>query len=361
MHGGRHTGLRIIHGLFALFLGALAATVFADERANPRYPWDSRPTKCLAEPQASQPWCILDSWPSFGLSVNRLTQLNQSDQFALFERALGELATSKKTFVSGTPLANAAYEAVRRVMEGLDTRETYSNKFIPWKQAYPDSPFVAFADALYTRDKAWKIRGNGYASTVSPESWRLFALRLREAEKKLLDAPVALKETPLWHDLLLTIALDSREVESDPKIVFENAIRQWPRNFNFYAVLLDRSVPKWGGSWLTVDSLIKLWSQQLEATEGKSLYARLYIGVLDGGVPPDQTAMSWSQMKDSFDDLVVRYPDPYYKNLYASYACLARDKAAFGTAMGKLPKAELQPTTWLFGHSYDACMLWAAI
>jgi len=63
-------------------------------------------------------------------------------------------------------------------------------------------------------------------------------------------------------------------------------------------------------------------------------------------------------MKRSFVDLIARYPDPPFKNLYASYACFARDKTAFEDAMRGLPSNLLMPNFWLSGHSHEACLRW---
>jgi len=91
------------------------------------------------------------------------------------------------------------------------------------------------------------------------------------------------------------------------------------------------------------------------------MYSRLYISVKDQGVTPNETAMEWNKMKKSFDDLIRRYPAPKFKNLYASYACFARDNDAFAAAIRRISSHELDPEDWLSGNSYEACMRWAAI
>jgi hypothetical protein len=350
-----------IQWFLALLLACVTGTPHADELAGPRYPWDNRPTKCFTEPSASQPECIFDNWPSFEETIRRLAFLYGTEQFALLERAMTDLTKSEKTFASGKSTASAAYQAFRRLMPAPGTRPNEQDRIRRWKEAIPNSYFVVFADARYLYGDAWNSRGSGYAGSVSPESWDLYALRLQEAEKKLMSAPQSLKDTPLWDNLLLAIALDSRKVESVPQVVFENAVKRWPRYFDFYEVMLTRLTPKWGGSWDDVEMFIDKWSRQRESTEGTSMYARLYIGMLSQGATPDETAMKWAKMRTSFDDLVARYPEPRFKNLYASFACFARDKSSFGKAMSLLPSRELMPDEWLPGSSYEACIRWAGV
>lgn len=350
-----------IRVFLALLFACVAVTANADNLGGQRYPWDTRPTKCINVKNALGPECTIDNWRTFDETVQRISFLYQTGQYALLERAMVDLTTSEKTFASGKSNASAAYWAFRRMMPAPGTQPSEQERIRRWKETIPNSYFAVFAEARYLYGNAWNVRGSGYAGSVSPESWELFAHRLKEAEKKLMNAPKPLKNTPLWDNLLFAIALDSREVENDPNTVFENAVKRWPRYFDFYEVMLTRLVPKWGGSWEIVETFIDKWSRERESTEGTSMYARLYISLLSQGVTPNETSMNWGKMGKSFEDLIARYPDPRFKNLYASYACYARDRSSFNKAMDKLPKHQLMPDDWLSGHSYEACARWAVI
>ena len=96
-------------------------------------------------------------------------------------------------------------------------------------------------------------------------------------------------------------------------------------------------------------------------TEGKSVYARLYMSVLQGESNLAVTKMNWKLMKASFEDLSSRYTAPYFRNAFASYSCMARDKAAFAGAMKILPKEDLIKDDWLSDYGYEACMQWSAV
>jgi hypothetical protein len=272
-----------------------------------------------------------------------------------------EIASSKKRFVNGDSPASAAYWAFRRLMPAPRTNESHQGKISRWRDAVPASYFVPFAQSRLMYANAWNVRGSGFAGSVSKESWELFGIRMQEAEKILLDAPEALKDTPYWHHLLLAITQDSSQSSNSVDAVFEEAVKRWPTYFDFYELRLTRLVPKWGGSWEQVESFIDKWSTQLARSEGSSVYARLYVSVKKQGVTPEQTRMDWAKMKRGFEDLVQRYPSRDFKNLYASYACFARDKVAFSAALRSLTPEELQPQEWLSGHSYEACMRWGGI
>lgn len=350
--------IAIVLGVAAVFM--LNGAAQAQSPAAPRYPWDHRPTKCFAEDAPALGDCKLENWPTFGLTTRRLAILYFNRQFELLEHALAEIATPERRFASGESGDLAIYEAFRHMLPGggVDQGE-WEGRIARWRAAAPESRYTHFAEARFLYSYAWNGRGSGYAASVSKESWDLFNIRLQEAEQLLFKAPQHLKDSPLWHNLLLAIASDTRSVRSDPEEVFEQAVKRWPSYYNFYGVRLSRLLPQWGGSWEAIEAFIRKWSRAQEASEGRSLYARLYAAVLSMGYTPDQTRYDWNLMKESLAELVTRFPDPWYRNLYASFACVARDDAAFRKAISAIPRHELIPGAWIRGHSPEACMRWA--
>jgi hypothetical protein len=356
------TGLAVL--LLASCLAAEAAPK-APAPAQTRYPWDRRAELCSASaPSPSPDLCTGDDWSSWSLTHQRVGFLFTIEQWGLLERALKETVPSKRVYPGGDSPASAVYWAFRALMPAPGPIDDARRKVEAWKKAVPDSPYVEFAQARLAYASAWNARGTGGAGSVSKEAWELFGLRLGEAEQTLYSASPALKDTPLWHHLLLAIVQDvpgSRANGHDNKAdgVFALAVRTWPRYFDFYELRLTRLVPRWGGSWGAVESFIDRWSRQLSATEGDSAYARFYASLRSQGVTPDQTRADWPRMKAGFEELTARYPSAEHRNLYASYACAARDKVAFTAALAKVSPEPPDPRAWLPGHGYDACLRWA--
>jgi hypothetical protein len=361
MSNGYRTNDRLTYVTLVFLTSLFAANSLALAELAPRYPWDTRSSSCLTESNSPSSECVLTSWPDFETTVQRVAFLYRTENFTLLERALAETVSSNIKFTSGRPASSAAYWAFRRLMPAPGVSPTEKDRVARWKAAIPNSYYAIFAEARFMYSNGWNVRGSGYAGSVSTESWELFAARLKDAESILLNAPAALKDTPLWHNLLFAISLDTDQVKSAPRTTFEQAVKLWPEYYDFYEVMLTRLVPKWGGSWEQVESFIEYWTKQRFSQEGDSLYARLYISVLNQGVTPNQTILNWDKMKRSFKDFIARYPDQTFKNLYASYACFAKDRAAFNDAMQALPKGLIAPDQWISGHSYEACLRWSVI
>ncbi len=344
-----------------VFLFLTSADVWAQGDQERRYPWDERPGLCFESEANVTPQCELNSWSDWDMTVRRVVSLYLAADFELLERALHELLTSRKTYSNGASTASAAYWAFRTAMPGPGAHEGNAQLIDHWIKRFPDSPFAVFAQARYAYASAWNARGGGYSGSVITESWELFRIRLHEAEKVLLAAPESLKNTPLWHNLMLAIAQDLGANDLNPDQVFKQAVALWPRYYDFYEVRLTRLVPRWGGSWSAVEKFVDHWSSNSAKTEGSSLYARLYISLNKQGYTPDQMELSWNKMRKSLDDLTDRYPSVEFKNLNASYACAARDRDAFNQAMKKLTPSQLHGAAWLNGSSYEACMRWSSI
>lgn len=351
------TWLHLLVGVFLTF-----QAFAADKVGDTRYPWDLRPEVCFHAYDATASYCRRDDWPHFNGTVERFLFLFESRQFAVLDRALADVVESKRYFSSGRPATSAAYWAFREALPAQSGQRSITNEWISsWKSARPDSYFVVLAETRLIYSDAWRIRGNGPASSVSRESWEIFRSKLREAEQVLKNAPRDLKDTPLWHNLMLAVLLDLPEPRDTAAKVFLQAVTRWPEYYDYYDLILTRLIPSWGGSWDQVEQFIDYWTNKQFSHEGFSLYARLYINLGAQGVTPDQTRFDWRKMQRSFTDLTRRYPDPIFKNLHASYACMARDRRAFGAAMRALPEGARLPESWLPGHSLDACLRWGGI
>jgi hypothetical protein len=294
---------------------------------------------------------------TFATASRRVQMLYQSEQFTALEDAINELVHTNDKFISGKPKASAAYWAFRQQFPAPGVATNELEKIKRWREQIPQSSYAIFAESRYWYAMAWNGRGGNFAGRVQDESWKLFHANLQRAESLLLQSPASLKDTPLWHNLLLAISQDSTEVKSNPEQVLAAAALKWPQYYDFYEVRLTRLVPKWGGDWQTVDAFISHWAKKQSKLEGKSLYARLYISMQSSNaVPASEIKPHWGKLKGSLRDLVKRYPDPKFKNLFASYACLLGDAKQFRETMTASSATELNPMDWLPDAPYASCV-----
>ena len=349
--------------LFVFLMGATALAFAQQPSGVPvqaDYPWKPAKGLCTGGLEKVLTACDPENWPSEVVTRERLETLYTAENWALLERALGEIVASGKRYESGVPATTTIYSLFRKRMGAPGMPSAEVQRVERWMTAYPKSSFATYALARTQYAAAWNLRGAGYSGSVSKESWELFEIGLQRAEKTLLNAPQALKDTPLWYHQMLAISLDLKKPVEQPLSLLERAGKKWPDYYGIYLIAINRLVPQWGGSWEEVDAAIGKWSTRAEQREGKSLYARLYFDAIFFGHPAHEMAINWPRMKVSLQDLTKRYPAAEYKNFYANLACVKRDKKTFAEAMQQIPRDELFESLWLNGHSYEACMRWAA-
>ena len=324
------------------------------------YPWSALPKRCEGKSPLPD-GCVLEDWANWEESRGRLMLLYATEQFVLLERALEEISASPRLEANGWPMVTVVYNSLYNLSplgSTFDAEEL--TRIMRWKKRVPNSHFVHIAEATFWIRKAWSLRGDGYANTVSDATWTLFAKYHQDAERILLAAPQKLRDYPGWHYAMITISqnLDSPSRSTEDR--FAEATRRWPTYYPFYEILAKRLQPKWNSSWRQLESFASSSAAAMgpDSKEGAALYARIYIQV------KDEESMSimrpdWEKLKKSFDALIELQPTPGYRNYYATFACAIRDKPTFIRVMSKIDKGTLRPDAWIKGHSHDACMEWA--
>lgn len=287
--------------------------------------------------------------------VERLRTLYRSQKFDVLDPMLACLMRGSSRFASGRMGSSAVYWMFRRQMPAPGANLGEIQYIQAWRQQRPDSIFSEFANLRYKYAMAWNSRGSGYAQSVSDDRWKVFNQGLVDTERALLGASNDLRQTPIWQNLLFATVLDTKDSQSQPRVVFDEGVKRWPTYYDFYEVGLSRLLPRWGGSWERVDSFVDYWSEQLKASEGESLYARLYVSVITNAATANQTKINWPRMKRSLDDLIARYPDPVHKNMAASVACAYGDPVYYKSAFQRIPANELNPAAWIRGTDPGSC------
>ncbi len=227
------------------------------------------------------------------------------------------------------------------------------------KKRFPNTAFVALAEARYWIDYAWDARGSGYASSVSEEGWKLFHERLRKAERVLIETKPYSSTLPSWYEEMIVVqsALDRPEDERD-KTFIEGATK-YKTFYPIYFAMLNHLTPKWGGSWETVDNMVKWSIENTKAIDGNSMYARLYWTTdqgMEAGANPFKTShASWEKIKQGFEDLMARHPKSKWNlNNFARFACQAEDKETFLKLRRQIGK-DVIDEAWSYNISLELC------
>jgi hypothetical protein len=228
-----------------------------------------------------------------------------------------------------------------------------------WKAANPTSPGAAIAEANHLLYLAGKARGQGWASTVTPEGWKLLEERLQKAEQTLLESKSYASKNPVWGRLYLEVAALLNWPRKSQFELYQEITKSHPYYNGAYSSYIRFLVPRWGGDWKLVDAAIKDAEKKTRATDGAAMYTRMYAYITqieDVGFNIFTDAYAdWPHMKQGFKDLSKLYPHSAYNaNHYAAFACLAKDGESFWDARSHIGN-RIMEGVWPSNLSVDVC------
>src|SRR4029434_549725 len=96
-----------------------------------------------------------------------------------------------------------------------------------YRQQKPESPFAPLATAMQLRASAWRARGHGFADTVRPEGWKLFAERLAAAWQVIEASKSTSSRLPLWYEQAIKVGMDLERPASDLTALFNEGINRF--------------------------------------------------------------------------------------------------------------------------------------
>lgn len=260
-------------------------------------------------------------------------------EFAKLERMHDEFLRDRLRATDGQWLLEAFQAGIEGQFRGPEAdTERYLRD---WAAAIPGSTLLPAVKAMRWHRLAWNARGGGFASAVPEEAFQIFRERLDKAAAALGESPNAGKASPLWYSAALSVAASRGASSAAVDALFDEAVARFPTYHRLHYTRVNFLMPEWGGSLETVDAFVEKSVKLTAATEGEAFYAWVYIGVAQGvrGNFLESTRATWPKMKKAFADMVARYPDPYNRNLFATFACRVRDRETTARLLAELGAA----------------------
>jgi hypothetical protein len=273
--------------------------------------------------------------------TNLIRILFDREQFDDLDRVVADWSSPRARLADGWWKLEWFPSALQNEYE-YPGRDVVLQRIEKWKAHNPKSVGAAILEAKWWTDYAWKARGGGWASSVTPEGWRLFRERLEKAEKLSLESEPYASGNPLWGMLRLDLAGAQQRSFAEQFSIFESVIKHNRGYYQLYGVLAIYAAPKWGGDWDLVNEVIEMAETATKQEDGASVYARLYHRVQNesGEQAFDifkHTRADWSHMKQGFEDILERYPHGKWNgSVFARYACQAGDGETYRRLRSRL-------------------------
>jgi len=225
--------------------------------------------------------------------------------------------------------------------------KSMNDKLEAWKQEFPDSSLQPIVAAMHMQATAWRVRGLGYASTVTEEGWRLFRERNNRAWNILIDHKKESAAIPTWYELAISIGIDANIPDDTLRKLFDEGIHRHPGYHPIYFTFARQFAPRWGGNYADADEFILQQTAAKTNPEGEILYARLYwlIDQYENGSPGffEDSLVSWPRMRKGFERMMAAYPKSAWNQAnFAMFACRARDATTYGLLRPKINAGQFE-------------------
>ena len=227
-----------------------------------------------------------------------------------------------------------------------------------WLKKYPASPAAQVVRGQAMQIRAWRIRGYGYANTVSPEARVAFAKAIEENRKYFEAVKNTASADPAWYCEMADIAKAQHWSRARFDGLLSELLDRHPYYFQAVFCMAEYLSPRWHyENSEAIERFVDQVVGRTSAEDGKSMYARIYW-FMNSATNLDPQIVGpnfrvWPKMKAGFDDLIARHPDPWNLNHFALYACAAGDKTKLTELMTKIGAHPLR-SVWP-GSSFERC------
>ena len=230
-----------------------------------------------------------------------------------------------------------------------------------WSKARPDSITARLVHADLLAGYAWQARGHQYADKVADDAWRLFDVRMQEAQEVIRNA-AALKETcPYAGVVQMAVALGTGADKAQFITMANRLIKSEPTYICFYSNPMNFLLPRWYGEEGDSEHFLAEAADRLGGDEGDAAYAgatwrmhnlRAFRNVLS------ELHLSWQRVNRGFKVMERREPHSLcVLSEHAYLASLAGDIATAQHLLRRLDK-KIDLSVWRTRERFDRFVHW---
>jgi len=285
----------------------------------------------------------------------------KAKQYGALDKMAENFRTGDLTFGDGDWKSPWFYRSFSH-LESSDTDQQWHDldlRLEDWVLSKPVSAAPRIAYARFLVDYAWRARGTGSASSITPANQRLMRDRLSHA-KRLLDEARALPEKdPGWYTTALRVALGQNESATYFDTLVEDSHRDFPKMWETDASRAFTLLPRWYGNAGDWEKFAAATSARPDGP-GQEAYARIVYTLLPFYRDIfDQTNASWEDTKAGLKLMRERYPDSIVVVSQAALlASEAKDKP-FAMEMFRLLDNRMVPTVFRSKEEFAHYSRWA--
>ncbi len=255
------------------------------------------------------------------------------------EHTARDLQKSGATNAEGMPSLRYFFEGLCGKHDGTPTPQS---ALAAWKVARPNSNLARIVAIQCWTDAAWRIRGDGYANTITPEMSQDMNDALAHAFADIKALPATAYDSPLAFDVCQGWAQLSGLPRESLDALFKEGAAKFPNYLPLYRSRGILLMTRWFGAPGELEAFVTHRADALGGTKGDIFYARMiWTQVGYYGDIWKETAFSYDRFKRGITALCKAQPDSVWAaNTLMNFAQRHNDdapvKAFFASPRGYL-------------------------
>lgn len=297
---------------------------------------------------------------------NNVVQLFLAEKFEELSKLSEKYLETEERTSSGLWKLTLFNAAIGEITDRNNRDEQYwsdmEGKALRWVKSQPESPSGYIAHATILMNHAWMYRGGGWAYQVRREDWEPFNAYVNKAKQYLSENKAIASNDPRWYETMLSVAIAEGWSDEDFELFVNEATSRYPFFYQIHFMAIDYLTPKWHGNKEKIEEFARKSVVATAPRDKTGMYARVYWYASQtnyGSKLFTDSAVTWSSMSKSIDDVLAQYPDQWNINNFARFACLARDKNKTNEIIN-LVRPEPIHQVWGDSNFYYQCKEWSS-
>jgi hypothetical protein len=286
----------------------------------------------------------------------KLVELWEKDRFAELDATADRVRKERLRFKGGAWCLHVLYATLSFPGSSTATDaewQAHIEKLQRWIASAPDSSTPRAALAQTYLRFAWKARGNGYASTVTPEGAALFKQRVQLARDVLDDAAKRGIRDPGTYRQMQTVALAQGWDRHAFDALTEEALASEPGYYYFAIAEANYLLPKWYGQAGDTERYAAQVADQRGDTEAAEVYFRI-AAALNCCKRTQAPALSWPRIQEGFARIQQLYGSTNGQRNALAYLAIGAGDTATARKLFTLIGDDWDANVWKTKARYEA-------
>lgn len=212
-------------------------------------------------------------------------------------------------FPNGNSFVEALYNGVMS-QQGV-TPDQYNELYEAWEKEDPNSAIPRLIKVKNVSDRVWKMRGGGFADTVSNDAIAAMKDMTDRCLPLLREAAKASPDDSYVDLLQLSVVMGKSASAADVRKIAESGLKKDPWDVNLLRSAGNFLMPRWTGEAKAFSTLATKLKKDHAATSGPSLYAVAALTMFE--MEPEEwdttRGFDYKQMLEGLKHLHQEFPE----------------------------------------------------